>query len=178
MQRVLWLLIFCSGAVHAQTCWDNANSKLNADAGVSAVSANKESLSSEVTKCLSNVLQDPATLNRAVDLLVAADSGLAFLRDIQFKFKTFEATDNAGTKQAHLGFSYSYAKSIDTAPMKQHCGEACTEAFDLRFSTQGNVAFDSDVNPRNFLESHLNFAWFRSSGGVKQLSPAEQSAYR
>jgi hypothetical protein len=168
-------LLLCGAAAHSQACWDKVRTQLETPMGVSTVDVG--SLDNEAKKCLHEVLSDPATLNRALNLLTASDSGWAFLRDVHFAFKTFEAPDPGGTTQAHLGFSYDYNKAIVTSPLGQACGPACVNALNLRFSTQGNVAFESDVNPRDFLESHLSFAWFRSSGGAKQLSPQAQDHY-
>ncbi len=171
----LSVLALLAVEAHAQDCWTDVRTQLEAPAGVSALDSG--SLDTEFKKCLSSVLSDPATLNRALGMLTTADSGWAFLRDIHFAFKTFETDGAGGSQEAHLGFSYDYSKSIVTSSVGQECGEACVTALNLRFDAHGNVAFESAVNPRNFLESHLNLAWFRSSGGAKKLSAAAQDRY-
>ena len=50
--------------------------------------------------------------------------------------------------------------------------KVCTQGLDLSLSAIGNVAFDSERNPNDFLESALSFAFFRSVGGVSESSAA------
>ncbi len=169
------LLCLAAMAAQAEACWEKVRTQLETPVGIGTVDL--DSLDNEAKKCLSQILSDPATLNRALRGLTSGDSGWAFLRDINLAFKTFESPNAAGASQAHLGVSYAYDKSIVTAPLGQECGPSCVTALDLRFTAQGNVAFESDINPRDFLESHLSLAWFRSSGGAKQLGPKAQDQY-
>src|SRR5436305_13287792 len=57
---------------------------------------------------LASALEDPATLNRAVQLLFRDDAGWRLLRDLNVRFKTFEAE----SARAALGLSYSYSKDL------------------------------------------------------------------
>jgi len=63
---------------------------------------------------------------------------------------------------AAIGFSYSYSKDIQRHEFKdiRHSGLV------LNFATSGNVAFDSDKNPNDFLDSRLSLLLYKSYGGV------------
>jgi len=167
--------LMVAAQAQAEACWEKVRAQLETAAPVNT--AEVTALDNDAKTCFAQVLSDPATLNHALQSVTAVDFGWAFLRDVHWAFKTFESPDATGSSRAHLGISYAYDKSIVTAPLAQTCGVACMTALDFRFSTQGNVAFDSDVNPRDFLESHLTFAWFRSSGGARQLTPTAQDQY-
>jgi hypothetical protein len=115
------------------------------------------------------LLGSPDTHSRVLNALIAGDHGWQFLKDIDFKVKTFEADDGG---EAGLGFSYEYSKSLQGHDVR--CARAaCIRGLDLQFDANGNVAVDSDRNPNDFLETHLSFAFFQSLGGVSQ--PSEQT---
>jgi hypothetical protein len=109
-------------------------------------------------------LESPETLNRVLLTHLDKRHGWQFLKDIKFQFKAFESSENDSTG---LGFSYDYNKSFIGHDLAcRHDG--CVRGLDLSFSAVGNVAFDSDINPRDFLETRLNFAFFQSRGGVQR----------
>ena len=136
---------------------------------------NLESLSNEVRDYLRKSLEDPANLNKVLDSYLAKDSGLAFLKDINFRFKAFEARDPGS--QTSIGFSYDYGKSILDGEWGQGCGDSCARGYDLNFSARGNVAFNADRNPDDFLETKLSLSLFQSLGGVAKLSGAASDRY-
>jgi hypothetical protein len=122
-------------------------------------------------------LQDPATLNRVLKEVTESNPESNLLSNLHLEFKTFETPDASGATSAHLGLAYQYDKSVFTSPIGQDCGDACVQALNLRFTAQGNVAFESETNPADFLEEHLTFGWFRSSGGARRLSTEAQDRY-
>ncbi len=135
-----------------------------------------ESLSNGVRDYLRKSLEDPARLNKVLDSYLQKDSGLAFLKDVNFRFKAFEPRDPAG--QASIGFSYDYAKSVASGEWGDGCGATCARGYDFSFSARGNVAFDPDRNPDDFLETRLSFSVFQSIGGIsRELSADGQKQY-
>lgn len=132
---------------------------------------NLESLSNDMRDYLRQSLEDPARLNKVLDSYLQKDSGLAFLKDINFRFKAFET--DAPDQQALLGFNYDYVKSVVNGEWGKGCGPSCARGYDFSFSARGNVAFDPDRNPDDFLETKLSFALFQSTGGVSQKLGAE-----
>jgi hypothetical protein len=122
--------------------------------------------SDETIEILRNVLESPQTESRLLNTYLEGDHGWQFLRDVNFKFKAFEAD---AADDAALGFSYDYQKSVQSHALACSA-KACAQGLDLSLSAVGNVAFDSERNPNDFLETALSFAFFRSVGGVSQLS--------
>src|SRR5262245_54536210 len=76
----------------------------------------------------------------------------SFLKDVDFEFRTFQTNDGRAT----LGVKYDFAKSIFPPS-----DEFDKFKFALKFSGEGNVAFDSDVNPNDFLETGLELSLFK-----------------
>ena len=137
---------------------------------------NLKSLSNDVREYLRKSLEDPAKLNKVLDSYLAKDSGLAFLKDINFRFKAFEAREP--NTQTSIGFSYDYGKSILNGEWGQGCGDTCARGYDFNFSARGNVAFDPDRNPDDFLETRLSLSLFQSLGGIaKELSAEGKQQY-
>lgn len=124
----------------------------------------------EVVDVAVQTLQSPETLNRVLDTFLTRDHGWQFLRDVNFQFKAFEAD---GANEAALGFSYDYNKSVQNHPL-ECSADACIRGLDLMLTANGNVAFDSQRNPNNLIETALSFAFMQSKGGVTQLGQ-EQS---
>jgi len=125
---------------------------------------------------LEDALENPETLNAVVKSYLIKDSGWQFLRDIDFKFKVFEATAGNDSK-ASLGFSYAYEKKIAAFSLGPKCGDTCARGLNANFSATGNVAFEQKVNPEDFLTTKLNFAMFQSNGGAKQFTKEQQIQY-
>ena len=118
---------------------------------------------------LRNVLESPQTQSRLLNTYLAGDHGWQFLRDVNFKFKAFEAD---AANDTALGFSYDYQNSMQSHELACSA-QGCAQGLDLSLSANGNVAFDSERNPNDFLETALSFAFFRSIGGVSQPSDAD-----
>ena len=125
-------------------------------------------------EALRNSLESPQTQSRLLNTYLTGDHGWQFLRDVNFKFKAFEAD---AANEAALGFSYDYQKSLQDFAL-ECSAKFCTQGLDLSLSAIGNVAFDSERNPNDFLETALSFAFFRSVGGVSELSDAIRQRVR
>ena len=109
-----------------------------------------------------------------VDLLNAAARALIDraledrLGSLTVEFKTFET---AGAPRDGLGVSYRYRKDIARSAFD-------TDAVDLTgyaasVEAEGNVAFEPDINPRDFLVANASFGWFGSYGGVRERLDTE-----
>lgn len=73
------------------------------------------------------------------------------LEDLNVQFKTFERESGGALA---MGFSYELAKSLVVSD-DEHGGT-------LDFVAHGNVAFDADNNPDDFLSTSLRLRWFGS----------------
>ena len=110
---------------------------------------------------LTELLEDPETLNRILRG-ITSDPGLAnVLGDLQVDFKTFYSADSA---QTSLGVGYTYDKSIVSSPGPQTGGSF--SGFDFAVQAEGNISFNPDLNPRDFLRSKISISYFQSGGGV------------
>ena len=128
----------------------------------------------ETLDVVRSTLESPETQSRLLNAFIDGDHGWQFLKDVNFKVKTFES-ENSG--EAALGFSYDYSKSVQSHDLS--CSrKACTRALDLQLMASGNVAADAELNPNNFLETQLSFAWFQSTGGVTEVSDAHRAQFR
>jgi len=130
--------------------------------------------SHDAREFLDNALHSPETANKANELLLRQAPGWAFLKDINFKFKAFD-TANADVDTS-LGFEYSFDRSFTRGSVGCKA-DPCTRALDFSLHADGNVAFDEDVNPNNFLDTRLSFSFFQSTGGVRALAPEQQKQY-
>ena len=121
-----------------------------------------------------STLESPDTQSRLLNAFIDGDHGWQFLKDVNFQVKTFESKNNG---EAALGFSYDYSKSIQSHDLS--CSrKACTRALDLQLTANGNVAAEAELNPNNFLETQLSFAWFQSTGGVTEVTDATRAQFR
>ncbi|MBW2664107.1 MAG: hypothetical protein JRD93_19545 [Deltaproteobacteria bacterium] len=110
------------------------------------------------------VQNDPELANRIFDLPLVNESFLGkLIEDTNLKLKAFEPDDKDDS--ASLGFSYSYAKNYKM-PFNKNKQSVNYSGIDLAFQAKGNVAFDEDVNPNDFLDTKLNWSYFSSRGGV------------
>jgi len=117
---------------------------------------------------LKKALNDPNTLNKILKNDIANKEVYALIETLNFEFKTFE---NTTTNQSGLGFSYQYDKDFNTA-LRTYKKTQFGGSFSLQ--ANGNVAFNSNINPANFLNNKASIHLFASSGGVKRrLSDAD-----
>jgi hypothetical protein len=128
----------------------------------------KETIIAEIKK----TIDDPALYNnlwqQLVDNLIKKDKAWSFLNDLNVDFKTFQSVKNSNSS---LGVSYDFNYNYANFVKKEN--SQISNTISLKFS--GNVAFDRNVNPNDFLESSLNynFAWF--SGGVAKQNSKEDA---
>lgn len=105
-------------------------------------------------------LAEPGVLAR-VNEHRAAGRLARLIEDLNIQFKTFER-DSDG--ELALGFSYDFAKSL------QSSDDASAHATE--FVASGNVAFDNEVNPDDFLVTALRVRWF----GTRAFGEGESRA--
>ncbi|MEM7384050.1 MAG: hypothetical protein AAF514_03815 [Verrucomicrobiota bacterium] len=103
------------------------------------------------------LLEDPKTID--LTTLSLFSSSLPFADLFSVKLKLFEAEDDTS-----MGVAWKFAKSVS-----RNYFEDSLEAkggLDLSLTSTGNVAFDEDVNPRDFLVANASLSFFRSTGGL------------
>jgi hypothetical protein len=84
------------------------------------------------------------------------------LKDVNLKFKTFQAQD----KPVALGFSYKY----NNAWVKNKISDKHSFMQSYNLGTEGNVAFKKIYNPNDFLETSFSYdGAFIWGGKVKEL---------
>lgn len=164
-KKLLWpfcfflLLSMISTGAAAQ---DEVNAGELVDRVSTATGVSRDSVASE----LLGILEDTETLNKVLGTLVAEKARLSFLRDLNLRFKTFRTSGQDNS--AALGFGYSYSKDI----RKDLYSQSSTSSSGLSFSAgaDGNVSFDRQVNPQDFLDSKISFHFFHSHGGVTDMA--------
>lgn len=169
---VLSLVFTCSTASATDIKASDAALSL-IDNGLSETNSAKQN--NNAKDFLQDALENPETLNAVVKSYLIKDSGWQFLKDVDFKFKIFEPTGNEN--KSSLGFSYAYEKTITSISLGPKCGDACVRGLNANFSASGNVAFEENINPENFLTTKLNFAMFQSDGGAKKFTTEQQKSY-
>lgn len=112
--------------------------------------------------------KEPDHINKALAPILERSNGLAFLKDIDFKIKGFEDKDG----KSGLGFSYDYTKTNELTDYVYNADKNFTTGMSWVFSARGNVAFDSAINPADFLETKISIAGFRDYGGVSNTEAA------
>jgi hypothetical protein len=118
----------------------------------------------EIKVVIDGIINDPALYNSLwknfVDQAVIKDTvKWQWLNDLNIQFKTFQTEDNPN---ASLGFTYDF--NFDYASFKRHGQNRRSNKFS--FSATGNVAFKSELNPVDFLETKVNYSYANFSGGV------------
>jgi hypothetical protein len=98
------------------------------------------------------------TLNKVWQDNVITESRL--LKDLNIKFKTFKV--NNADSSFGLGLSYSFSKDVT----KKRLSPGSQAGISLSLQTEGNVAFEKNINPEDFLNSHISFHLFKSWGGT------------
>ena len=141
--------------------------------GLTCVDSLKKSAST-VRMALRDTLESPQTRSRLLAALLERDHGWQFLKDVNFKVKTFESQNDG---EAALGFSYDYRKSLQQQDLP--CARtACIRGLDLELAADGNVAANADRNPHDLLQTALSFALFQSTGGVSEATAEQQRRFR
>jgi hypothetical protein len=117
------------------------------------------------SKEIGKALDDPATLNKVLDTAIASDSKWKFLKDLNLKFKTFKANDDSSEA---LGISYNFSKDINKRLFAENNANQAGLSFSVNL--EGNVSFNREVNPNDFLNSNLSLHFFNSLGGAVKVN--------
>lgn len=138
----------------------------------SAEALSLKGLSEEAIKdFLNGKTDDPQLYNDAwqsfLQYVTSKDSAQwNFLRDLNIVFKTFQSTTSSASA---LGFSYDFNFNYDkfTRTDKSRTSNA------VNFKLKGNVSFNKNVNPNDFLDTSLDYTFTKYYGGVvKQADTA------
>jgi hypothetical protein len=105
-------------------------------------------------------------VNSALSELIAPNNGLAFLKDVDFKLKMFEPHDSTG--RSGLGLSYDYAKVNPLGDYNDDPATGVISGWAWHFKAKGDLAFDSDVNPTDFLDTRFSISGFRNKWLARQ----------
>ena len=114
--------------------------------------------------------KEPDKINKTLQPIFERHNGLAFLRDVNFKIRTFDTVDGA---PGGLGFSYDYTKTGNILESQSKKALDADYGMTWDFSTKGNVAFDSKTNPNDFLDTRIALTGYRNQGGVNQYNFGE-----
>lgn len=106
---------------------------------------------------------NPDLINAALNALAPNDLR-AFLAATNLRFKYFN--DISAGDDNGLGFEYSLDKSLISSPLGDQ--ERNPLGLSLNFKARGNVAFDQDINPTDFLDTSVQVHLFQTIGGVKE----------
>jgi hypothetical protein len=111
---------------------------------------------------LEGPLCDPDTWNamyrHLTGLLPPEHWATALIRDLNIEFKSFEGVDDEAFS---LGVAYDFTHPIAGSGLS----ERSDWAYGLDLRARGNVAFDRDANPNDFLETGAKLHLYRSAGG-------------
>lgn len=91
-------------------------------------------------------------LNQALGAVTASNSGPDFLKALHLHVKTFAPTSS--DENATLGIDYEYDKAVTNARL---FGEDNPAYLTFNIKARGNVSFDQDNNPADFLQSGFQF---------------------
>ncbi|HEX7903635.1 MAG TPA: hypothetical protein VF487_07135 [Chitinophagaceae bacterium] len=154
---LLIFLIAISGIATAQN--NDIKKQLNDIFSRIPGNENKDSLTKEAIREIfsTDVLDNDVVLKGLQHLLSDKSGAYNFMRDLNFKPKTFQ-TDSGG---ASLGFEYKYDNSW--SKVKKTAKSLFIQDYSLSFN--GNVAFKKKLNPNNFLESSFSYNGAFNWGG-------------
>lgn len=127
-------------------------------------------------KKIDEVKDDPdaydKTWNKLADLLTSkAPKAGYWMNALNIDFKTFQMED---TSVMSLGIAYDLTLEkgiIYRNPNGKH-------GFSGSLNTKGNIAFNKNINPVNFLENKLSLKFFQSFGGVSLSLSKDSVHYR
>lgn len=158
MRRILLLLALCGTELPKDGLAAQAEEPI--DSTIARLGAKAEVLR-EAWKA---AVEDPETLNLILEQLFAGERW-RLLRDLNLRFATFEAD---GADLRGLGLSYDYAKMLKRDDLINQGTHQAGLIFALNAS--GNVAFNRELNPRDFLRADGRLAFWRSRGGAVATS--------
>lgn len=118
-----------------------------------------EKAKEEAKRKIEEALSDPGTLNEALGSLEQADGIGDLVKSFNIRFKAFDTKDSDNTEaSSSLGFEYSFDKSFFT---KGSGDDSDPSGVSLNAHLRGNVAFDKEVNPNDFLDTAVRLHWFK-----------------
>lgn len=134
-----------------------------------------DDLFNELEENLSTAINDPKNFNTVLDLLESQfinekGENWKWLNHLNTEFKTFQNQDSTSSS---LGFAYGL--NIERAQIKTK--KEITNGKSLSFDTNGNIAFNKELNPYDFLDSKLSLNFFHSGGGVEISDPQYDQTY-
>jgi hypothetical protein len=121
----------------------------------------------EIKNTINGIIKNPELYNTLwqnflKQSYISENKKFKFLDDLNIAFKTFQSKDSSTTS---LGFTYDF--NFDYAKFIEKDKHRISHTFGL--SAKGNVAFNKNTNPNNFLETKVNYSYANfSSGLVKQ----------
>jgi len=129
--------------------------------------------STKLTSLNEQALTSPDTFNAILGALqnhIVSPDGktnayLQFIKDLNLNFKVFNAASDQG--EAALGVSYAYDRSVLGRTLKPDSANPLGLSFAIH--AKGNVAFDHNKNPEDFLETGGKFHIFQSIGGWEPM---------
>jgi len=102
-------------------------------------------------------------LNGALTSLTTSSLAPDWLKALHLQFKTFEPSSS--DKSATLGVEYSYDKAVTNAKL---FGDQNPCYLTLNIKARGNVSFDKDNNPADFLQSGIHFNLWQFFGQTEE----------
>jgi predicted DNA-binding protein YlxM (UPF0122 family) len=105
------------------------------------------------------VLKNPETLNFVLKQTYDKIKKNNFLKDLDIKFKTFQADTVSG-----LGLAYNYSGRIITYYIDS--ASASGSGLNISAAANGNISFIKRINPDNFLKTGAVINYFNSQGGA------------
>jgi len=158
MKRVLILcILFCCNLLYAQNTPNQISELVN-------YLKTQQLDEAQIKSIVEEVVKDPSLYNKlwknVVEHSVKGDSSKwNLLRDMNVQFKSFQTS--AGTP-GFLGLSYDLNYSYSN--FKEE--ESLRSAASYGISTNGNIAFNQNYNPTDFLESKIHYSFTKFYGGV------------
>lgn len=137
-------------------------------------------LAPDAKQALADTLNDPDTLNQALDALKnpafgGGGKGLGgILSALNVRFKAFDTKDSAGGSA--LGLTYAYDKAMMAHELDASAGHPLSLTFNVH--AKGDIAFDAKKNPNDFLDTGASFDVFGSHGGFEPVADAAAWAAR
>lgn len=115
------------------------------------------------------VLEYPDLRNKVLIKQLIEDGPLKRFADtVRINFNVFEVEGG----DSSLGLSWEYKKSLSSYTFQED--SAIHTGLDIGLDSRGNLAFDAEVNPKDFLEIDLSLSVIRSQGGViRRATPAQ-----
>ncbi|HBF38906.1 MAG TPA: hypothetical protein DDW50_16495 [Firmicutes bacterium] len=109
---------------------------------------------------MNQALEQPLTINKELQSVLTPDSAWKFLKDLNLQLSTFTTSDGIQS----LGLRYTLSKDVNHLYFTHN--DSLQTGISYSLDLDGNVAFEENINPDNFLNSNFSVHYFRSQGGV------------